>query len=430
MISRVSDILNGFINEEKRKLDLFDINHAPTIGSMYEGLTAELLNRAIPPKLNLGIESGFIFDDTGTMTGQIDCMLVKGSGVPIPYTSLQKWHIKDVIAVFEVKKSLYGAELRDSFGHLKEVLNSHSRYVEQGATDKTFDISSALEAFSKITSIIPPDREKIETLGFSLEILYHTLIIEHLSPIRIVLGYHGYKSETAFRKGFIDFLKENGERAKGFGVGSFPQLFISDRFSLIKLNGEPYSAPIQNEEWIFYASARSNPVLLILELIWTRLARLYNIGGLWGEDLELESFVPLLRGKAVQGTDLAGWAYHYDVYDENELKEFESSYSWEPTYLNIKQFTIINRLCLGSKENIKDPKLIAYIEEDGEPFDVFLRSLLDTHLVGLNGDDLELITKECQCAILPNGKFVAAENNTGRFTRWCLKNVIGKNANK
>jgi hypothetical protein len=430
MISKVSDILNGFLDEEKRKLDQFALNHAPTIGSMYEGLTTELLNKAIPPQLGLGIESGVIFDDTGTMTGQIDCMLVKGSGLPIPYTGMFKWHIKDVIAVFEVKKNLYAAELKDSFSHLKEVLNSYSRYVEKGPTKETFNISSVLDIFAKITSIVPPKRKEIESLGFSLEMLYHTLVMEHLSPIRIVLGYHGYKSEAALRKCLIDFLSENGERARGFGVGSFPQLIISDRYSLIKLNGEPYSVPLQDDEWIFYASARSNPVLLILEFIWTRLSRLYKIGGLWGEDLELESFVPLLKGKAVQASDMAGWAYHYDVYDEDQLRNFETSYEWEPTFLNTKQFTIINRLCMGRKENIRDPELISYIEEGGESFDVFLKSLLDTQLVGLRGEDLELITEECQCAILPDGRFVAAENNTGRFTRWCEKNIFGKNANE
>jgi len=146
--------------------------------------------------------------------------------------------------------------------------------------------------------------------------------------------------------------------------------------------------------------------------------------------LELESFVPLLRGKAVQVDGIAGWAYHYDIYEEKELKEFETSYEWEPTYLNTKQFTIINRLCMGRKENIKNSDLISYVEEDGESFDAFLKSLLNTQLVGLKGDDLELITEECQCAILPDGRFVAAENNTGRFTRWCKKNILGQNANE
>lgn len=423
MIRKFSDILKGFIEEEKRKLDLFNLNHAPTIGSMYEGLTNSVLNKAIPQNLDLRIESGIIYDNTGIMTGQIDCMLVKGEGMPIPYTALYKWHIKDVVAVFEVKKNLYSSELRDAFDHLKEVLNSYSRYIENEASDKRMDISSVLNVFASITSIVPPERKNIKNLGFSLEVLYHTLIMEHFSPIRIVLGYHGYKSEAALRESLIKFISDNLEKKRGFGAGSFPQLIISDRYSLIKLNGEPYSAPMQRDEWIFYASSRSNPVLLILELIWTRLARLYEINDFWGEDLEIESFVPLLRGKAVQSGDLSGWVYNYDVYDEAALKEFEISYAWEPVYLSHKQFTIINRLCSGLKENIKDPEFISYIESDGESVSSFLTSLLNTRLVGLNGDELELITEECQCAIMPNGKFVAAENNTGRFTRWILKNV-------
>ena len=426
MIKTISDILNGFIEEERKKLDQFDLKHGPTIGSMYEGLAADVLNKAIPPSLDLRMESGVIYDDTNTMTGQIDCMLVRGHGIEIPYTSLHKWHVKDVLAVFEVKKTLYATELQDSFFHLKEVLNSYSHYLEQGKSNNTFDISSVVDSFAAITSKIPPKHSQAEKLGFSLEMIYHTLVMEHLSPIRIVLGYHGYKSEAALRKSLIDFLGQNSSGGKGFGVGSFPQLIISNNYSLIKLNGEPYSAPLDGDEWIFYASSRSNPVLLILELVWTRLSKLFNLGGLWGEDLELESFVPLLKGKAIQIQDKAGWTYNYYIFDEQELSEFETSYEWEPVYLNTKQFTIINRLCEGMTEKISDTTLISYIEEDGGDFNSFIKSLLATNLVGLDGDELQLITKECQCAILPDGRFVAAENNTGRFTRWALKKIISR----
>lgn len=424
MIKTVSDILNGFIEEERKKLDQFDLKHGPTIGAMYEGLTADVLNKAIPLHLDLRIESGAIYDDTNTMTGQIDCMLVRGQGIEVPYTSLHKWHVKDVLAVFEVKKTLYATELQDSFFHLKEVLNSYSRYSAQRKSNDTFDISSIVDSFAAITSIIPPKHRQVEKLGFSLEMIYHTLVVEHLSPIRIVLGYHGYKSEAALRKSMIDFLGQNSSEGKGFGVVSFPQLIISNNYSLIKLNGEPYSAPLDGDEWIFYASSRSSPVLLILELLWTRLSKLFNLGGLWGEDLELESLVPLLKGKAIQIQDKAGWAYNYYVFDEQELSEFETSYKWEPVYLNTKQFTIMNTLCAGLTEKITDHSLISHIEKDGEDFDSFIKSLLATNLVGLDGDELQLITEECQCAILPDGRFVAAENNTGRFTRWALKNIL------
>jgi len=426
MISSISDLLKSFIDQESKKLDEFELKHGPTIGKMYEGLTSDVLNKTIPQELNLKTTTGVIYDDTGLMTGEIDCMLVRGEGIQIPYTESCKWHIKDVIAVLEVKKTLYSAELKDSFTHLKEVLNSYSRYVEDGKSEETYDITEALRAFSEITSIVLPSRDELGQLDLHTQMIYHTLVTEHISPIRIVLGYHGFKSENSLRKSLVDFMKENLPNGEGFGVGSFPQLIISGDYSLIKINGQPYSAPYQGDEWIFYASSRSNPILLILELIWSRLSRLYDLPLLWGDDLELEAFVPLLRGKVIQHGERAGWTYNYDVYSEKELSEFSSSYEWEPCYLSSEQFTILNRLCVGEVEKTNDPDLISFIESKGESFDVFLKNILETGLVGLNGDELQLITQKCQCVILPNGKFAAAENNSGRLTRWLMKNIIKK----
>ena len=58
---------------------------------------------------------------------------------------------------------------------------------------------------------------------------------------------------------------------------------------------------------------------------------------------------------------------------------------------------------------------------------MLFRSLLDTSLVALDKNCLVLITDACQCAILSDGKFVAGENNSGRFTRWMDKNIIENN---
>lgn len=426
MIRSVSDLLKSFINVESRKLDEFELKHGPTIGKMYEGLASDVLNKAIPSELGLRTATGFAYDDSGLMTGEIDCMLVRGEGVQIPYTESYKWHIKDVIAVLEVKKTLYSSELKDAFTHLKGVLDSYSRYVEEGRSEEKFNISQALRTFAEITSIVIPSRSDLENLDLHTQMIYHTLVTEHISPIRIVLGYHGFKSENSLRKGLIDFLKENLPNGEGFGVGSFPQLIISGDYSLVKINGEPYSAPYQGDEWIFYASSRSNPILLILELIWSRLTRVYDLPLLWGDDLELEAFVPLLRGKVVQQGQRAGWTYNYDVYTEKELNEFGSSYEWEPIYLSSEQFTIFNRLCVGEIEKIDNPHLISFVESSGETFEEFLKNILETGLVGLKGDELQLITQECQCVILPDGKFAAAENNSGRLTRWLMKNIIKK----
>jgi hypothetical protein len=39
------------------------------------------------------------------------------------------------------------------------------------------------------------------------------------------------------------------------------------------------------------------------------------------------------------------------------------------------------------------------------------------------GNQMELITDRCQPAILPDGRFAAGEDNTGRMTRWIARYV-------
>ena len=54
MIETVTDFLEEFkkVSLEKIKKDQSNISHRPTIGNIYEGLTAEILNKAIFKNLN------------------------------------------------------------------------------------------------------------------------------------------------------------------------------------------------------------------------------------------------------------------------------------------------------------------------------------------------------------------------------------------
>jgi hypothetical protein len=49
---------------------------------------------------------------------------------------------------------------------------------------------------------------------------------------------------------------------------------------------------------------------------------------------------------------------------------------------------------------------------------VAIAKLHETQLVAVDGDNLRLTTEQCQCAILADGRYVAAENKSGRLTRW------------
>jgi len=420
MIRDVSGLLKGIMAEERSKLDGYSLKHGPTIGKMYEGLASEILGRAIPESLGLQLRHGIIHDGQGKMSGEIDCMLVKGSGEKIPYTDSYKWHVKDVIAVVEVKKSLYSADLKDAFEHLRGIADNYGDYLQSGKCSETFNIGPAKKAFSETTGLVPPEHSKVDSMGIEMEMLYHTFVIENLSPIRIVLGYHGFKKESSLRESLVSFLEKN-KLTHGFGVGSFPQLIVCGNYSLIKMNGYPYSAPMDSEFWKFYASSNTNPILLILELIWTRLSYQINVGNLWGEDLSIENFATFLSAKIKTEGGLTGWEYKYTPISEKALKERESESEWSPTEVSSTQFVIFNRLCNGEEENVQNSEFRDYIERQGEDFGVFIESLIKTGLIAQEGDQLQLTTYECQCAILPDGRFVVADNNSGRLTRWINK---------
>ncbi|ODB85970.1 hypothetical protein A3195_09865 [Candidatus Thiodiazotropha endoloripes] len=417
MLRTVAEILQEFANEERQKLDNFELKHGPTIGKMYEGLTSEILGRAIPEEIGLRIVSGVIYDDTGVMTGEIDCMLVEGKGVQVPYTSSFKWHIKDVICVFEVKKTLYSKDLADSFAHVRDVLSSYSRYIESGNAKGKVDLGSARKAFSMITKTIAPIHEDVGTLPLMEEMVYHTLVMEQLSPIRIVLGYHGFKSEYSFREAMFEYLEENLNK-QGFGVGSFPQLIISENHSLVKGNGQPYCPPLRNGSWDFFLSSPENPAVFILELVWTRLQLKYSLGGLWGEDLLEEGFHVFLSGKIVQKEGRTSWDYQYKPIEKEILEEEYKPGQWKPVFLDQNQFVIINRLCSEGSEDVANTDFVKWLGDQNINVDSFVDSLLNTGLVAKDKNHLKLTTEECQCVILPTGEYVAAENNTGRLTRW------------
>jgi hypothetical protein len=385
---------------------------------MYEGLTNEVLKQSIPTELGLDVVSGFVTDDSGELSPQLDCMLVSGTGEQIPYTSVYKWHIKHVIAVLEVKKTLYSAELKASYDTLRAVLDNQINYVHAKPGNTTYNIESPLRTFAEMTGKIAPERSQLQSLPFNEQMIYHCLMCERTSPVRIAIGFDGFRSEFSLRESFAKFLKDNLSK-QGFGIMSLPQLIISGKYSLVKSNGEPYVSRLEGDGWWnVFVSTNENPMRLILELIWTRLVRQYGITGLWGEDLHVENMHRFIKAKCGEKDGRVGWEYDYVFARQEVLDSPGPQRQWEPQVLNLNQYVVLNRLCTGEVENIKDPEFISFIERSGQTVDNFIASLLETQLVALDGDNLCLTTEQCQCAILADGRYVAAENNSGRLTRW------------
>jgi hypothetical protein len=423
MIRTVAELLSKIVQQELPLLDASEIKHAPTIGDMYEGLSADFLGRAIPEGLGLQIVTGFATDGVGNLSGQLDCMLVRGEGNQVPYTDSFVWHVKDIIAVIEVKKTLHSADMSDALEQLKSVRALERNYRKIAAAEssgETVNIEPARRAFAETTRRIAPRYEELNDLPIGDQMIFHTLVIEQTSIIRIVLGLHGFRSELAFRNALVDLLQAN-IGVNGFGPGGFPQLIISGNYSLAKANGRPYSVPLVNGAWPFYFSTPVNPLLLLLEFIWTRLDELFYMPDLWGEDLDLEVPRALLLATFAQDGDRRGWNMQFLKPSKEVLSSVPTEEPWGPAFVTFEEFVVLQRLCAGKSVSMDDADFLAWLRKREIQPEALRDGLLQTGLVATHGQELQLVTRECQCFILPTGEFVAAENNTGRLTRWIAR---------
>lgn len=426
MIRTVAEMLQAFIREESDKLDSYHMKHGPTIGDMYEGLSAELLSRSIPEQLNLKVVNGFITDGGQHLSGQMDCMLVQGEGEAIPYTNAYKWHVRDVVAVLEIKKNLYSKDLVDSFLKLRQVSDSYSKYLFDGehSDDQKIDLTSSYKIFSQLTGIHAPEYHNRHKLSTENELIYTTVFMEQLTPLRIVLGYHGFSTEHSLRQGLIKFLEEQGT-GPGFGVPTFPQLIISGGNSLIKANGRPYLSPMRDGYWDFMCSSRANPIVFILELIWTKIELLFNVRMPWGEDLEIEVLNEFLRAKPVVGEEQSGWHYVYEELSSKTLESKADLKSWEPLEVSSCQYIMFMRLA-NEDIDTNDPDFIKFAEKKAGSAEDFIKSITSSGYVALDGAKLTLTTENLVAMISPDGRFLVAENNSGRLAPWLNKSFDEK----
>jgi hypothetical protein len=412
MIKTFADLLRQLIKRESAIIEEQGIKHGPVIGQMYEGLTSEMLELLVPEGLKLSVVSGFVTNDAGNKSGQIDCMLVAGKGIPIPHTNLFTWNVRDVIAVFEVKKNLFSSELAGAHAHLRKVLDLH--WDDFVANPKgTVNVEAAFHAYKMIVGSPPPERELLESLPFDLEMLYRALTVELVSPIRVAFAYFGFRSEQSLSDGLVGFITNNIGKS-GMSPSMLPNLIVSGEHSLVKTNGLPYSGPRHNGWWPIFASSHENPLVLLLEVIWTRLAEHTTMPEWFDRDLSVQQLSILLMCRAVQQEDKMGWLYNVINLSEAELGPGTEQKQWEPHFISAFQHTVVAHLCRNEMISSSDPFLQNFSATEKDEFD----KLVELRLIGFDGDALTLLTRQCQTIILPDGRFAAADNSSGRFTAW------------
>ena len=304
MINTVVDLLESFRTQEVKLLDQQGIQHGPSIGSMYEGLTHSILNRAVFENLDLRVVQGFIMNPEGNQSKQIDCMLVEGLGKKLLYSDNYIYPISRVLAVVEVKKTLFSSQLVSAYENLYSVVETIDKTM---GSDQELRDSWRLIMLSEI-----PTAEEVDMLPLGKRMMLRTLLYEHVLPVRIALGYHGFSTEHSLRAAFVDYIDEGVSRSNkelSFVPFSFPNLILSDNHALIKFNGMPYAAPLTDErKWPFYGSLSNRSMRLLLELIWSRLSYRYKLGSTMFDD-KLECFHPLLYCEPYEKNDQRGWTY-------------------------------------------------------------------------------------------------------------------------
>ncbi|WP_292950254.1 hypothetical protein, partial [Neptuniibacter sp. UBA847] len=337
-------------------------------------------------------------------------------------TDSYKYHVKNVIAVFEVKKNLYSADLKDSYYKLRQVIESYSQYLfesDDSSKKKQINLSPAYHNFSSITGITAPEYHLRETLSQESLLLYTTLIIEQLSPVRIVLGYNGFKSEYSLREGFYKFLEKEITKTgsgQGFGVPTFPSLVVCDNYSLVKGNGLPYKTLMRDGYWDCLMSTTASPVLILLELIYTKLSLNYDIGDPWGLDDEVENLNEFLRAKP----HAKGWEVKYEMRSDEVLKSRIVFHAWEPIELSEVQNNCLTMINLTGGISTNSPAFMQLVSDADVEVQDFIQELISTGIFSYSADTQEITkTQEhCNVCVMPDGKVFVGLGNRERFENW------------
>jgi hypothetical protein len=432
MITKASELLELFIKNETEKLENgANMPHMPTLGSAYEEITKQGIDRdfSIPKGLNLKVISGFIRVDGDMLPEQIDCMLVHGVGEQYGLTENFIYEIDQVLCIFEVKKKLKKSNYIDAFEHLGKIRRKFTEHFEKKVKEGNFepDVSIAKKHFSKITGKTAPENYMgIHSLPKDEAVLFYALVQETLAPISIIQGYEGYTTETGLRSAFINFLEEKREEsAQGLGIQSIPSLVVSNQYCLVKGNGVPFLT-ISEGSWVAVSSTRHNSAKMILEIIWSKIALYFSVKMPWNDGLKMENLQHLIVAKPVEvEKNPFGWGWLYEAINlkEKDLRR-EDNNSWSPTFLGKAEISAIDIMMIQGGYLPLDKEMKEYLEQhENTTLDKVVENLLNSCEFMMDGKYLRPINKVTSVLTIENETgFVSSEKD--KFDLWCDEQKI------
>lgn len=419
MLVTISDLLQQIMDKQKFFLDSQKITHPGTIGDMFEGLSKTLLDKALFKGLNLNIRDGFIRDKKGNLSKQIDCMIIEGEGEQIPCTSHCIVDFENVIAILESKKSLLSEELSEAY----ENMISSSNCFEP-SEKMNIQIQDLVQSFQEVTgNEFPKSREELNNLDTFSFYYYHTLVIMHAMPLRIVLGYFGYKSEKSLREGYVNYLEKNINK-KNYGPNSMPDLIICNKSSIVKLNDLPFKPQkLDNGYFTLFATGSNVPMYYLVSMLWSKLQYRYNLDpSIWDDDgYSVEPMKAYINTKFVEynieGTNRKGWGFQYIPLSDEELDK-NLEINWSPFKVSKEAFIVATFF--------KEADVIENITKCGIPSEILnkvLKELLDTKLFLLDGNKMICNAKDL-VLFMNNDSNYLCDNIDGDLNIWLKENPL------
>lgn len=432
MITSMSELLEALKTKEAEVLKRYDIKHGPTIGDMYEGLTRDIVGRAIPSKLGLQVVEGFVEGLDGEKSNQADVLIVKGNGKKIPYTEKVVWPIGDVLAVFEVKKTLYGDSLADAFKKMLKISQLHKAFeAADGYEGK--NITFAHKNFAKATGFYPKFAD-VHNLPEPLPRIHHITLMEHLAPVRIILGYEGYVDELALRKGISDYL-ETLIPGPDSGIMSLPSLVICRNNSVLKLNGMPYCDRQEdlNGWWNIMASNAENPIRIMLEMLWTKIGTELDVRLPMDDSLNQEKLAPFLRQKyfdgEINGTKQTGFMVDYiDGLPSANAEKNDST--WKPYDTDVVESVALMSSAQNGTLRCDDQGFVKFAIKHRTTTASILESLVRKRIMGWTTAEKKVarpIEESFVTVFTPSGE-TAVSDQHGMLALWTEQQILARDS--
>lgn len=335
-------------------------------------------------------------------------MVVYGEGEDVPYTQAVIWPIDRVLAVFEVKKSLYGNTLADGLGKMVAVskLAANARNAA-GGTDHSLKFS--VQSFARATGHYPLSDAAGRALPDDLGLLFDLFKSEQLAPVRVIFGYDGYVDVEGLSGGFVEQIKKVADMFPEM----MPTLVVCRGNSIVKLNGQPYVFRIDGMRFLpFMACNYENPMRLLLEQLWTKLTTTFQLVVPMDDTLGMETLTPLLSCKFSLDTSTDTRKIEYRLGTEmlEPTQSGTQTSSWAPTESDVEECVLLGIAAANGEIDLNDEHLQRYPAEEGFDLRTLCEQLVEKRILAWTSQTTLRPISDAMMTIVGSGGMATTDN--------------------